>query len=77
MTSEVIQRKLECHEARVLLGEAPAREVDPYAIGGAWLEIRADSEGYGFVVAVKTDELREAKDVLKRARLFAASAPVR
>jgi hypothetical protein len=73
MGRESLQRGLECHQAHVVLGTASARDQDPYVLPGAWLQIDADSEGDGFVVAVRTDVLPDAKDVLQRARRFLAA----
>jgi hypothetical protein len=73
MSHESIQRSLECHQAHVVLGLAPARDDDPYVLTGTWLEINADSEGDGFVVAVQTMNFETARSVLERARRFAAA----
>jgi hypothetical protein len=70
LSRESIRRSLECHQAHVVLGTAPARDADPYFSPGVWLDIDADSEGDGFVVAVETNAFDNAKDVLRRARLF-------
>jgi hypothetical protein len=72
MSRESIQRALECHQAHVVLGAASARDDDPYVLPGAWLDIDADSDGDGFVVAVRSDALGDARGVLERARRFAA-----
>ncbi len=70
MSRESLQRGLECHQAHVVLGGASPSETDPYVLPGAWLDIDAESEGDGFVVAVRTDDVRSAKGVLERARRF-------
>jgi hypothetical protein len=72
MSRESLQRSLECHQARVVLGAASARAEDPYVLPGVWLDIDAGSEGDGFVVAVQTNALPDARGVLARARRFAA-----
>src|SRR5579883_3168861 len=38
-SKETIARSVECHEARVLLGQAPARADDPYVLPDHWLDI--------------------------------------
>jgi hypothetical protein len=68
-------RSLECHESRVLLGRVPARTDDPYVLEGTWLGIDVDSEGDGFVVSVRVDEIEAARRVLERAQRFAAASP--
>jgi hypothetical protein len=72
MSRESLQRTLECHQARVVLGAARALPDDPYVLPGAWLDLDASSEGDGFVVAVQADALVDARRVLERARRFAA-----
>jgi hypothetical protein len=72
MTAEQLERRLECHEARVT-EEGGAASDDPFALGGTWLEIKTDSTGDGFVVAVLVDDHDKALQVLDRARRFAGS----
>jgi hypothetical protein len=69
---ESLQRGLECHQAGVLLGQIREPPDDPYVLPGVWLDIDADSEGDGFVVAVQTNALPSARSVLERARRFAS-----
>jgi hypothetical protein len=69
---EKLQRKLECHEARVTENGVAAND-DPFVLAGTWLDIKADSTGDGFVVAVLVDDHDKALEVLDRARRFAAS----
>jgi hypothetical protein len=69
---EKLQRRLECHEARVTEDGVAAVD-DPFALAGTWLDIKADSTGDGFVVAVLVDDHDKALEVLGRARRFAAS----
>jgi hypothetical protein len=72
LSAEGVQRKLECHEALVVLGRAASMPDDPYVLDGAWLGVRVRSDGDGFVVNVRTDVLDEAKQVYARAQRFAA-----
>jgi hypothetical protein len=72
LSAEGVQRKLECHEALVVLGRAAAMPDDPYVLDGAWLGVKVRSDGDGFVVNVRTDVLDEAKQVFARAQRFAA-----
>jgi hypothetical protein len=71
-TKEALARSLECHEARVTLGSAAPSADDPYVLPDRWLDIDVDSERDGFVVQVGTDEIADARQVLERARRFAA-----
>jgi hypothetical protein len=72
MSRESMQRSLECHESRVVLGQSPASASDPYLLAGHWLDIDVDSEGDGFVVKVEPTEtdMDLAREVLARARQF-------
>ena len=71
LSHESLQRSLECHQSRVVLGVAPEFADDPYVLRGTWLDIVADSTGDGFVVAVQADTFPDAKRVLERAHRFA------
>lgn len=70
---EAMDRSLECHEARVLLGRVPGAADDPYVLEGNWLDIDVDSEGDGFVVSILADDRDAAQRVLERAQRFAAA----
>jgi hypothetical protein len=72
-SAQAFQRSLECHQARVTLGDGPAIADDPYVLDGAWLDIDVDSGGDGLVASVLSDRFDDAKRVLERARTFAAS----
>jgi hypothetical protein len=73
-TAETMQRSLECHEARVVLGVDPPIASDPYVLAGAWLAIDVDSTGDGLVAAVRTTAIDDARRVLDRARDFGSLA---
>jgi hypothetical protein len=73
LSRESMARSLECHESRSLLGTTPPLVDDPYTLAGQWLDIDVDSEKDGFVVLVQTDDLPSAREVLGRARRFAAN----
>jgi hypothetical protein len=72
ISRESLQRTLECHQSRVLLGREPELPDDPYVLSGAWLDIAADSTGDGFVVDVRADTFQDAQRVLERAQRFVA-----
>jgi hypothetical protein len=73
LAKESLQRTLECHEAAVALGTTPPLEDDPYILPSQWLDIDVDSEGDGFVVSVRTDDIATARQVLERAKHYAAA----
>jgi hypothetical protein len=73
MSRESIARGLECHESRLLLGTTPPVADDPYTLASQWLNIDVESEKDGFVVQVETDDVPTAREVLERAKRFAAT----
>jgi hypothetical protein len=75
LSAESIERSLECHEARVTMGGAPPLASDPYTLAGTWLDIKTDSTGDGYVVAVQVNNIQKAREVLARARQFATARP--
>jgi len=73
---ESLARDLECHEARVVLGAAAPRADDPFVLPGRWVEIDVNSEGDGFVVLARVDEIDSARELLARAqRTYRSPAP--
>jgi hypothetical protein len=72
LSRESLQRSLECHQSRVVLGGERELPDDPYVLPGAWLDIGAASTGDGFVVDVQADTFQDAQRVLDRARRFVA-----
>ena len=75
LSRESISRSLECHQSRFLLGSTPPRADDPYALASQWLDMDVDSEKDGFVVRVQTNDPPTAREVLERAKRFAATRP--
>lgn len=74
-SKETIARSVECHEARVVLGQAPARVDDPYVLPGHWIDIDVESEGDGFAILVRADEMDIARELLARAQRYSVSPP--
>jgi hypothetical protein len=72
MSSEVLTRSIECHQARVALGEVVASADDPYVLPGVWLDLDASSARDSFVIVVSADDFDDARQVLERARRFVA-----
>jgi hypothetical protein len=75
LSPESLERTLQCHEARVTMGIAKELADDPFVMAGTWLDIKTASVGYGFVVTIEVDDFESARQVLERARRFAASQP--
>jgi hypothetical protein len=73
-SKETIARSVECHQARVTLGEAPPRTDDPYVLPGMWLDVDVESEGDGFAILVRSDVPDVARRALERARRYASAS---
>jgi hypothetical protein len=74
-TPAALQRKLECHEALVTLGKASALQGDPFVLRDVWLDIHVAVAGDDLVASVAVDkyDVDDARQVLQRAKSFAAS----
>jgi hypothetical protein len=72
MSSEALTRSLECHQARVTLGEVVPNADDPYVLPGEWLDLDASSARDSFVIVVSANDFEDARQVLERARRFMA-----
>ncbi len=72
VSAQALERTLECHQARVTLGDSPETADDPYMLRGAWLDIDVDSTGDGLVASVLASDFDDARRVLDRARSFVA-----
>ena len=68
VTAAWFQRELECHEADVVLGRAPARRDDPYVSPDEWLEIEVGTAGSALVVEVRARDRDAAAAAVQRAR---------
>jgi hypothetical protein len=71
---ESIARSLECHQSRVVLGTIQGAVDDPYALSGRWLDQDVDSAKDGFIVQIGSDDMSTAREVLDRAKRYAATA---
>jgi hypothetical protein len=77
MTVEWLDRALECHSARRVLGKIPEDVLrnDPFWLPGRMVDIDAQSAGHGFRVAVRGFTADDAQEILIRANAFAATSP--
>jgi hypothetical protein len=71
-SAEWLDRSLECHSARRLLGRIPAGEnpTDPFWVPGKSVDIDVQSSGPGFAVSVRSLEVADAHEILARAQAF-------
>jgi hypothetical protein len=75
MTAERLTRTLQCHTARVLLGQVDRSQLpdDPYVLPNEWLDIRVVPEGGNFAVSVEADSVAKNLQVFSRATAYADS----
>ncbi len=71
-TPELLTRRVECHQARVVLGQVTPVPDDPYVLPGRWLDLNASAERDGFVVRAEVQPIALARQVLERAQRFVA-----
>jgi hypothetical protein len=72
ITAEWLDRTLECHSARLVLGQGQegAAARDPFWLPGSVVDIDVKSSRSGFLIAVAGASPDKARQVLDRARLF-------
>jgi hypothetical protein len=71
VTAEWLDRELECHNARVTLGQTQPTPNDPFWISGAMLDIDVRPAKDGFVIGVAAFSPADAKQILDLAQAFA------
>jgi hypothetical protein len=74
VSAEQMTRVLQCHGARVLLGQLNADSVrnDPYWLPDRWVNIEVTSENGNFAVTLMADSIRDNLEVLTHASAFAS-----
>jgi len=73
VSAEQLTRVLQCHSARVLLGQLPSNAVpnDPYWLPDTWVNIDVKPENGNFAVTVSADTVRDNLQVYGRANHYA------
>jgi hypothetical protein len=73
VTADQLTRILQCHSARVLLGQVNGAAVpnDPYWLSDAWVNIDVKPESGNFAVSVSADSIHDNLRVLGRANHYA------
>jgi hypothetical protein len=73
MSTDQMDRILECHSAGVLLGQVSGSAVpsDPYWLPNSWVNIDVKAEGANFAVLLTADTVRDNLQVLRRASRYA------
>jgi hypothetical protein len=77
VTVEWLNRALECHGARRVLGKIPENVSpnDPFWLPGRMVSVETQSIGHGFRIAVRGATQADAQEILIRANAFAALRP--
>ena len=78
-TAEWLDRALECHSARRVLGKIPPDEIpnDPFWLPGKTVDIDVVSTGREFAATVRSFEVSDAQEILNRAKAFVEPGPAR
>jgi hypothetical protein len=71
MTAEWLDRALECHSARVMLGEVAGAADDPFWLPGSSVDIDVRSAKDGFDAAITGYSSEDARKIFDRANAFA------
>ncbi len=73
VSAEQMTRILQCHGARVLLGQVNRDTVasDPYWLPNRWVNIQVTSENGNFAITVSAESLRDNLKVFGRANRYA------
>jgi len=78
VTSEWLNRALECHSARQATGQASAVGAgsDPFVLAGGTPYILVRSEGDGFRVEISAASNADAREILGRVEAFGAASNI-
>jgi hypothetical protein len=71
ITADQMTRALQCHSARVVLGQAAGEQDDPTWLPNSWIDIEVTSENGNFAITLAADSVRENLQLLRRAKLYA------
>jgi hypothetical protein len=75
VTAEWLDRELECHSARLTLGQSKSTPDDPFWLPGSSLDIDVRPAKDGFIIGVAGFSAADAHQILNRAQAFAKRAP--
>ena len=73
-TPEWLDRALECHGARRVLGKTPEVPNDPFWLPDGMVDIDVQSDHDGFRVIARGHNASDAREILARAKAFAGVA---
>ncbi len=74
-TAEWLDRALECHSARRVLGRIPATAIpdDPFWLPGRMVDIEVAATRDGFQVYIRGQNVKDAEEILARVNAFVAA----
>jgi hypothetical protein len=75
VSAERMTRILQCHSARVLLGQVDRSQFpdDPYVLPDAWVDIDVKPEAGNFAVTLQSDSVSRNLQVLNQATAYAGT----
>jgi hypothetical protein len=75
VSAERMTRVLQCHSARVLLGQIDRAQFpdDPYVLPDAWVDIDVKPEAGNFAVTLQSDSISRNLQVLSQATAYAGT----
>jgi hypothetical protein len=73
VTADEMTRLLQCHSARVLLGQVSGSAItnDPYWLADTWVDIQVTPEDGNFAITLSADSVRDNLKVYGRASRYA------
>jgi hypothetical protein len=73
VSAEQMTRILQCHSARILLGQIRRDAIleDPYWLPDTWVNIEVRPENGNFAITVSADSVRDNLQVFARVRKYA------
>ncbi len=79
VTAGWLDRALECHSARRVLGRIPPDQIpnDPFWLPGRTVDIDVVATGPEFAATIRSLEVSDAQEILERAKAFVEGGPAR
>jgi hypothetical protein len=79
VTAAWLDRALECHSARRVLGRIPPDQIpnDPFWLPGRTVDIDVVATGPEFAATIRSLEVSDAQEILERAKAFVEGGPAR
>lgn len=72
VTAELLERTLVCRSAQLTLGHAEPLANEPYFLPDGWVKVDVRSGGGSFIVRLSGEDDEHGREILRRARAYAA-----